>query len=370
MHETRRAFPEQWQSGLDALRTVRSGGVCLIVGTAGQGKTTFAVGTGNLLSSASAKVAFIDANIAHSEIGFPATVAVAWVEPHVQRVQDLAVEAQFFVGAASVRHVTLELICAVSRAVQWARGAGATLTIIDLASITSSASSRRLVATLTQTISPDLVLAFCKPAELDDIRDITSAFADAAVMLQLETTDEVVQKSEAQRLLLAQARTYGVFKEAREMRFSLETKGATDSVYTLNSTLGTGEAQQPHLVRWISQTLRHNVVRAEITDARQLNIYVRGRVEEREEANVATGIVTQHFGVRSTRLIPLGQLVDTYVGLIDTAGRLVGVGRFAGLAESTGEMIISTAVSTSHRVRVIQFGKMRVAADGSYRGEF
>jgi polynucleotide 5'-kinase involved in rRNA processing len=55
-----------------------------------------------------------------------------------------------------------------------------------------------------------------------------------------------------------------------------------------------------------------------------------------------------------------------FVGLHDERGQLLSVGRFADLDVERGQIIVSAPPpATQERVRLIVFGRVRVAPDGS-----
>jgi hypothetical protein len=117
------------------------------------------------------------------------------------------------------------------------------------------------------------------------------------------------------------------------------------------------------LVRWAALALRLPVVYGERLSG-VLSLFVGGPARPGWENSVAP--VAEHFGARTVRVLSLANHAGLLVGLHDERGQLLSVGRFADLDVERGQIIVSAPPpATQERVRLIVFGRVRVAPDGS-----
>ena len=361
MNALRETLPSEWLPGLEALRALPDGGIALLVGPTDRGKTTFTTLAARILASEGGRVAVIDSDIGQSEIGPPGTVGVAWANAATERLSDLKPAAQFFVGAFAPPAVALELVTATVQAVHWAKTNGAQRLVIDTTGFVTGAAARRLKSAKAQAVSPSLLLGFGDT--ITPLLTTMAAASGAKTVLCLETPAAVGRKPTALRTTRRLTRLSKALDGAR--RFALPL---TETA-TVGALLGAGTPLTPELTRWTGTALRLPVVHAEQSDG-ILTVFLSGNGTTRPNWEQDAGAVAQHFGCRTVRAVSLSAYNDTLIGLSDRQGRLLSIGRWEGLDTERGEALVSAPPpATLERVKLLQFGRVRVEADGTFRSE-
>ena len=354
-------LPLEWQPALDALRALPPASVALLVGAPDRGKTTFAALAARHLSG-DAKVAVVDTDIGQSEIGPPGTVGWAWARPDAARLRDLKPAGVFFVGAFTPAPVAVELLAATAQALRHIAGrGGAHLTLVDTTGWVAGPSARRVKIAKAQTVSPALVIGMGDDPATGSLAHAMATASGAQVCL-VATPQAVGRKGQslraARRLTrLAQART-----GARTLALPLR------DTHVSGAMLGTGEPLPPHLVQWASTALRLPIVHAE-HQGETLAVFLSAETP-RPGWEAGAGPVADHFGAETVRAVCLPRYTGAYVGLHDLTGRLLAVGRFAGLdAENAALRVSAPPPVTADRVKLLQFGRVRLADDGAFVGD-
>lgn len=353
-------LPAEWLPGLAALRALPDGGAALLVGATDRGKTTFTALAAQTLAAefGPQAVAVVDADIGQSEIGPPGTVGVAWAEAEAARLHELAPVARFFVGAFAPIGVALEHAVAAGQAVAFARASGAKRILVDTTGFVSGPAARRLKVAKAALVGPSLILGIGRDGELDGLLRVLGATTGARV-LTMPVPEAVGRKSQTLRATRRMTRLSRALEGSNELDLPLS------DVATLGATLGTGAPVAPHLVRWAGGALRlPQAVYAELVPG-ALTLFVTGPAPRTGWEN-GTGLVAEHFGVRSVRVLALGSYAGLLVGLHDAQGRLLSLGQFIGLYPEGGALGIEAPLpATVERVRLVTFGRVRVNADGS-----
>ncbi len=353
-------LPPEWLPGLDALRRLPDGGICLLIGGTDRGKTTFTTIVARTLAAEYERVAIIDADIGQSEIGPPGTVGAAWATGDAAKLHDLKPAAVFFVGAFAPVSVALEQVVATAQAVQWARARGAQRILIDTTGFISGPAARRLKAAKAQASQPNLVLGIAKDRELEELLTVTGAVSGAETLL-LPTPESVGRKSTALRQTRRLARLSQSLSKAREVILPLS------QISTVGATLGSGEKIPLHLVQWAGNALRLPAVYAEKAEG-TLTLFLRGP-QARSGWEAGAAPVAEHFVARTVRALSLEAYTNTYLGLHDASGRLLCVGRFLRLDPEREEIVVSAPLpspTAAERFRLASFGRVRLAADGAF----
>ncbi len=365
--EPRAALPPEWQPGLDALRALPDGAAALLIGATDRGKTTFAALAAQALAAEFERIAVVDADIGQSEIGPPGTVGVAWADVRTPRLHDLKPAARFFVGSFTPISAALEHAVATAQATRWARAGRARRILVDTTGFVVGPAARRLKVAKATLAAPALILGIARDGELDALLTVLAA-ATGAQVLALPVPNAVQRKSQTFRATRRMSRLSQALENAREMALPLA------GIVTVGVTLGTGLPLPPHLVRWTASALRLPVAYAEQGES-ALSVYLTGGAPRTGggarsgwEANAAP--VAEHFGVRTVRVLSLAAHEGLLVGLHDERGLLLSVGRFLDLDPERREITVSAPPpALPERIRLVAFGRVRAAPDGSAGSE-
>jgi polynucleotide 5'-hydroxyl-kinase GRC3/NOL9 len=334
--------------------------VYLVLGATDRGKTSVVTRLAREWS-ATARTAVIDADPGQSEIGPPGTVGLAWARPETTRLHDLTPLATYFVGALSPVFAALELTAAVAEALRRAVADDAERVLIDMPGFVAGPAGRRFLVQLTRATAPDTLLCVERGDELLGLRTVLVAATGARVEV-MAPPEGVQRKSTALRTTRRLGRLAAALDGTQERELPL------GSVATLGATLGSGTALAPHLVRWCATALRLPVVHAEVGDG-ALNVFVAGALP-RPGWDAGAGPVADEFGARSVRALSLGLHTDVCLGVHESGGRLSGLGRFLRLDPDRGALVIAAPSRVrTERIGLLAFGRFRVAADGTVRGD-
>ncbi len=329
----------------------------LVIGATDRGKTTLVATWARALAAENAATFILDADTGQSEIGPPGCVGLARAQAGVERLSDLKPEASFFVGALTPSAAALEHVLAVRRAADTACALGAERLLIDTPGWVHGPGARRWLAALTQSLLPGTVAGVGTPGELAGLLKLLQASSGATIE-NVAPPEGVSRKSPGLRA------TRRVLKLSKALSGSRDLALPLDSLSTLGATLGTGTPLPPELLRWCSAALKMPVAHAEQSEG-VLSVYVSGPLRSGWES--LTSPVAYHFKAKSVRVFPLRSHEGVLLGLHDGAGKLLGIGRFAGLDTERGELQVTTPLLESQveRLALVAFGRFRCAPDGS-----
>ncbi len=360
-------IPPVWQPGIDALLALPPGVVTLLIGATDRGKTTFAALAARELAKdagEAGRVAVVDSDVGQSEIGPPGTVGLAWANEEAATLHDLKPNALFFTGAFAPNQAALEHVVGVGRAVQLARQRNAHRILVDTTGFVLGPAARRLKIAKAQAVNPALVIAF---AVGDEIADLTRAVqvATGAELIVLSPAPGVMKKPQGLRATRRLTRLNKFLDKGVEFALPLR------DLVTVGGVLGSGEPVAPHLTEWASRVLRLPIEYGEIGADGVLFLFSATVPQTGRYSEENFGVVAEHFGARSTRILPLPAYQNVLVGLHDETGSLLNIGRFARFDALHNDVIVFAALSPSQqkRVRLLAFGRVRVAPDGTPAGD-
>ena len=308
-------FPDEWKPAWERIKALPKGGTVLLLGGTDTGKTTFTANFARALAQDSEQIAVVDADIGQSEISPPGTVSVAWARPQAVKLSDLKPGATFFVGTFSASTLPLEHATATTKAVRHARERNAERILVDTTGYIIGPTARKLKVAKATLIQPDLILAFGN--ESLALAQVIATVCDTESLL-VSIPEGVQKKSNAQRATRRQTRLAAYFGD-QPTRVTIPI----ESISTLGATLGTGTAIAPHLALWAGNFLQLPVVYGEIAGD-VLTLFLSGGVRTGWEG--ASGTITDHFQVRTVRVISLPTHAGVLVGLHDTTGSIIRAG--------------------------------------------
>ena len=329
----------------------------VVLGTTDRGKT-FTLAQLAREASRGRKVAVVDLDTGQSEVGPPGTVGWAWARPETEKLGDLKPAGIFFVGALSPAAAALEQVVASVQAVRAAEAAGADLLFIDTPGYAIGPGARRFLTSLLQALEPTRLLYLEQGTELGNLISTLNSLTGAEATA-LPVSEAIVRKSSSVRATRRLTRLTKALEGAQQRTLPLE------SVALIGATLGTGEPLAPHLARWAGVALRLPIVYAERADG-TLTLFSSSLVRPGWE--VASGPVADQLGASRVRVLALPALEGTCLGLHDSAGRFLALGRFVGLDTERGALQLET-VASPERIALVSFGRFRLAADGTLLGE-
>lgn len=334
--------------------------VTLLIGATDRGKTTLLSAWVRAAAASGARIAVVDADPGQSEIGPPGAIGVAWARPDAERLTDLPAAHTVFVGALSPAPAALEHVAATVAAVHWARQHGAAGVFVDTPGYVVGPGARRWLAALVQALAPQKVTAIATEGELDGLLSVLAPLAGGPIET-LTPDPRAVRKPTAVRATRRMTRLARALEDARTLSLPL------GDVATLGATLGTGAPIPPHLLRWVSETLRVPLVYGEDAGG-AVSLWSPAAVRAGWESR--TGLVSESLGARSVRVLSLPTQLGTIVGLHAADSRLLALGRFVDLDPDRRTLrIAAPPPATEESVALVAFGRFRIAEDCQFVGD-
>jgi len=339
-----------------------SGATLLLLGGPDVGKTTWALQAVRALSAQGKTVAVLDCDLGQSEIGPPGTVGVALAQPQVQEnlrtLRDLSPLALGFVGAASPARHSLEWCVAACQMARVAKKHRPDLLLVDTCGWVQGHGAVQAKRALADLLLPQAVFAFQRGSELDPLLRSFAHLAPPALSL-ITPAPEACRKTPAARATRRAARFVKALEDAQEVTVSW------DQAAFRGTRLGLGAPVAHHLQQFISQSLRVPTLHAELSPGGGLLVVIHG---ERWDAQGLLGLES-HFRTTKILVVPAQKWAGLYLGLVNAAGGLLGVGLLSRLDFSARTVTILTPCRRAAAIRQIWMGSLRLRPDGRERGE-
>ena len=167
----------------EAIETLRAHpGRVFVVGAVDSGKTTFARRLCLAAVESGQTVAFVDADLAQSTIGAPATVGLKIVTGPGDLEESAKPDAMSFVGTVSPRDNMLGLATGTAKLVMRAIELGARLTVIDTSGLIDGLAGQLLNLTEAELCRPHHVVGLARGGELDPIVGVLERFLSIDVL--------------------------------------------------------------------------------------------------------------------------------------------------------------------------------------------
>ena len=334
----------------------------LLLGATDTGKTTWTLDTVRALSGQGKTVAVLDCDLGQSEIGPPGTVGVALASPgthdSLRTLRDLAPLALGFVGATSPARHSLEWCVAACQMARVAKKHRPDLLLVDTCGWVQGPGAVEAKRALADLLLPQAVFAFRRGAE---INPLLRAFAplDTPALSLIAPAEEARRKTSAARATRRTARFARALENAREVTLTWEQAAFR------GTRLGLGEALPHHVQQFISQTLRVPVLHAEQSPQAGLLVVVHGENWDTQ----GLSLLESHFRTPHVLVVPAQKWAGLYLGLINSAGGLLGIGLLSRLDFSARTITILTPCRRAAAIRQVWMGALRLHPDGRERGD-
>ncbi len=339
-----------------------AGATLLLLGAPDTGKTTWALETVRALSAQGKTVAVLDCDLGQSEIGPPGTVGVALAPPRpaqsLRTLRDLSPLALGFVGATSPARHTLEWCVAACQMARVAKKHRPDLLLVDTCGWVQGQNAVQAKRALADLLLPHTVFAFQRTNEIDPLVRAFAHTAPPALSLVVPAA-EAGRKTPAARATRRAARFLKALDDAREVSVPW------DQVAFRGTRLGLGETVPHHVQQFISQSLRVPTLHAELSPGSGLLIVIHG---ERWDAQGLLALET-HFRTTQILVVPAQKFAGLYLGLVNSAGGLLGIGLLSRLDFSARTITLLTSCRRPAAIRQIWMGALRLRPDGRERGE-
>ncbi|MBU4310368.1 hypothetical protein L6304_03980 [bacterium] len=334
-----RTIPSSWDNLVKRIVREKARTI-LVLGEVDTGKSFFATYLANKLLEKGVKPAVLDGDPGQSDIGIPGTLGLAVLKKQVVFLTEASISAIYFVGSHSPGLHFLPTIVGIKRLVE-AGLKKANTVIINTTGWVQSDGGRALKRAKIEILYPEIIVLLQRT---DELEHLIKGYAPKKIV-RINVSKKASFTSAEDRKKLREMPSTRYFKGARKIRLSLE-RIATDRCY-----FGTGKEMK------IPGTLY-----AERLSGFEGTLVVTKKPLPQEKLNV----LSKKLG--NIRNIVAGDEKGILVGLLDEKGDTLGMGRIEEIDYKKKGVLLSTPVKDGGRIKIIQFGSLRITPEGREAG--
>ncbi len=338
-----RTIPETWDELVERLSSsgIR---IVLVLGEVDTGKTFFSTYISNRLTARHRRVAVLDGDTGQSDIGPPGTLGLAVLKEGVPFLSEIPPEALYFTGSHSPSVHFLPSLVGVKRLVD--RGLSlADMVIIDTPGWVQGDGGRALRRSEIEMLSPDMIILLQRQGELEHLVKNYSRekVVRIHVSMKASSTSPGVRKS--LRELLSQK----YFQKAREMVLPF-SDFETDRVYWKTGTEISTEC--PHCL-WVER----------LSGWEGALVVGQQRLSHEEIKRLK-----EEIKVSRIKEIVKGKERGVVVGLLNQESDVQGLGIIEEIDFKERNLRLLTPVTNRERIRIVQFGSLKLSPEGQEMG--
>ncbi len=328
----------------------------LIIGGSDTGKTTFTRELINSLVSAGQEVHVLDCDIGQSEIGPPGCVGCGAVTNPLRSLSEIPSPKYSFVGAVSPANHLGAFVRAVSLLL---RGHRSGAMVVDTGGFIHGREARELIQTLFELVEPAHVVAMQRHGELEGILSAMRRKSNCEVFTPVVPA-AITKKTTAFRRQRRSLKFSAYFQNSEIYTYQFEEVGFT------GVWLGGGVPAPAHILKFINQSIGHGSIAyyAETLE-RQLFLMTNKPVSQ---DSPEIGLILQHLKMKSLTSTCAPSLKHLLLGLVAGNGNLLGLGILEAVDFRRRTLGVRTPVRTPSAAVLVQFGYLRVQADGTEVG--
>lgn len=334
-----RTIPPSWDDLISRIVKEKARTI-LVLGEVDTGKSFFATYLANKLLEKGIRPAVLDGDPGQSDIGIPGTLGLAVLKKQVVFLTEAEVSSIYFLGSHSPGLHFLPTIVGTKRLAEVGLKEADTV-IVNTTGWVQGDGGRVLKRSKMEILSPDIVVLLQRKEELEHL----VKNYDPRKIVRIHVSKEASFTSEGERKKLRELASQRYFQDARKMRLSLESL-ATDRCY-----FRTGREVK------IPGTLY-----AERLSGFEGSLVVTQKPLSREKLSELSK------GLGNIRNIVAGDEKGILVGLLDEKSDTLGMGRIEKIDYRKKEVLLSTPLKDGGRIRIIQFGSLRITPEGREAG--
>ncbi len=334
-----RTIPSSWDDLISRIVKEKARTI-LVLGEVDTGKTFFATYLANKLLEKGVRPAVLDGDPGQSDIGIPGTLGLAVLKKQVVFLTQAKISALYFVGSHSPGLHFLPTIVGTKRLAE-AGLKKANTVIVNTTGWVQSDGGRALKRSKIEILSPEIIVLLQRK---DELEHLVKSY-DPKKIVRIHVSKKASFTSEKERKKLRELPSTRYFKGARKIRLPLE-RIATDRCY-----FGTGREMK------IPGTLY-----AERLSGFEGTLVVTQKPLPQERLNE----LGKELG--NIRNIVAGEEKGILVGLLDEKGDTLGMGRIEEIDYKKKGIFLTTPVKDGGRIRIIQFGSLRITPEGKEAG--
>jgi len=247
-------IPQDWEAA--ARRFLEQGGLALVLGSPGTGKSTLCQYLIYRAYVAGEPVALVDLDLGQSHLGPPGALGLGLFPPRFPGDQGLFPEGLYFIGQTSPVGAILEVSvgCRILVDEAWRRGVN--LVVVNTSGLIQGLAACRLKQAQVELLQPTLLLALAREQEL---KPLLASLSHGNETLDLTVSSRAILRSPEDRRQYREKRFRRYFEKARRLDLPLS------EIVWHGPPLGLGEPLPPDdLGRWsqkLGEEVRYGVAR-------------------------------------------------------------------------------------------------------------
>lgn len=337
-------IPSSW--GDAARRFLEEGGLALILGGPGTGKSTLCQYLIYRAYVAGEPVALVDLDLGQSHLGPPGALGLGLFPPRFPGDQGLFPEGLYFVGQTSPVGAILQVAVGCRLLVDEARNRGVPRQVVNTSGLIQGPAAWHLKQTQVELLQPALLLALARERELTPL---LASLTHGNTILHLPVSSRAVVRGPEDRRQYREARFRRYFDQARGLELPLS------EIVWHGPPLGWGEPlSSDDLSRW-STKLGEEVLYGVARDDRTVLLL-----------DKATPDTPGLEAPERVHLLGRAALEHHLVGLWDNSPRTLALGLLLPSAWQEGYLKIWTPLPASQiqAIRALSLGRLKLSLSG------
>lgn len=337
--------PAAWSEPL--AEASRLGGVCLVLGGADSGKSTFCAILANR-ARPDGPVAVVDADTGQSDLGPPAAVGMGMLSGPISSLEEIPLGGMYFVGLTSPVGHLLPVTVGTALMAEQASQQGARLVIVNTSGLVTGPVAAALKGAKIDLLRPASLVALQRTDELEGLLGPYRSFSRPRIF-RLGAAAAVTAKNNAQRRARREQRFQQHLAKGEPVELDWRRIGLQ------NTPWGGGRPLPGHLRSYLQEELGTAVLDAE---------RISGGVFAITEQPVR-GLRRESLG--RVEVWPRSRLDRLLVGVLGAAGETLGLGSLVEMDFARRRLTVHTPVPAG-RICALRLGAIRVAPDGTELG--
>jgi len=338
-------IPQEWDGA--ARRFLEEGGISLVLGGPGTGKSTLCHYLVYRAYVAGEPVALVDLDLGQSHLGPPGALGLGLFPPRFPGDYGLFPEGLYFIGQTSPVGAVLEVAVGCRILVDEARRRSVDRLVVNTSGLIQGPAACRLKQAEMELLKPNLVLALARDREL---MPLLYSLGSGDNLLDLSVSSRAVMRGPEERRLYREMRFRRYFDKAQGLDLPLS------QVVWHGPPLGWGEPLSPADLRRWSATLGEQVLYGVARDTHTVLLLDQPvpchppSPPSQERVHLLSRSVLEHH----------------LVGLWDQAHRTLALGLLLPSAWQEGRLRVWTPLpaSQSSQVHSLRLGRLKLAPTG------